>query len=186
MHTTTIAPTLAHLTVPIASLRPHPRNPRRGDLEAVKESLRHHGQYRPVVANRPTGEVLAGNHVLHAARELGFAEIAATFVDLDEEEATKLVLVDNRTSDLATYDDELLAELLSGLDDLAETGFDEAALSDLLDEAAPPPPYEDEDLPPAPSEPRTQPGDLYALGDHRLLCGDASIGTQPSFLAFAV
>ncbi|HEV2773621.1 MAG TPA: ParB/RepB/Spo0J family partition protein [Thermoleophilaceae bacterium] len=80
--------------MPIASLCPHPRNPRRGNLEAVKDSLRHHGQYRPVVANRRTGEVLAGNHVLRAASELGFAEIAATFVDLEslvgEERATLL------------------------------------------------------------------------------------------------
>ncbi len=175
--TTVVAPTLAHLTVPIASLRPHPRNPRRGDLEAVKDSLRHHGQYRPVVANERTGEVLAGNHVLEAARELGFTDIAATFVDLSEEEAIKLVLVDNRTSDLAAYDDALLVELLEGLGDLSGTGFDEAALCDLLDDVAPPP-YEDEDLPPAPSEPRTQPGDLYRLGDHRLLCGDATDATD--------
>ncbi len=61
MQTKTVAPTLTHLAVPISSLRPHPRNPRRGDLEAVKDSLRHHGQYRPVVANCRTGEVLAGN-----------------------------------------------------------------------------------------------------------------------------
>ncbi len=52
MQTRTVAPTLAHLAVPISSLRPHPRNPRRGDLDAVKDSLRHHGQYRPIVANR--------------------------------------------------------------------------------------------------------------------------------------
>ena len=173
MKTTTVAPTLAHLAVPISSLRPHPRNPRRGDLEAVKDSLCHHGQYRPVVANRRTGEVLAGNHVLRAARELGFTEIAATFVDLSDEEATKLVLVDNRTSDLAGYDDALLVELLEGLGDLSGTGFDEAALDDLLEEVAPPP-YEDEELPPAPSEPKTRPGDLYRLGDRRLLCGDAA------------
>ncbi len=117
--------------------------------------------------------MLAGNHVYRAARELGFQEIAVTFVDLDEEEALKLVLVDNRTSDLAGYDDALLVELLEGLGDLSGTGFDEAALSDLLDEVAPPP-YEEEEVPPAPSEPRTRPGDLYALGDHRLVCGDAT------------
>ncbi len=81
--------------------------------------------------------MLAGNHVLRAARDLGFSEIAATFVDLSEEEALKLVLVDNRTSDLAGYDDELLIELLSGLGDLSGTGFDEAALDDLLDEVPP-------------------------------------------------
>ena len=76
--------------------------------------------------------MLAGNHVFRAARELGFSEIAATFVDLSEQEALKLVLVDNRTSDLAGYDDALLLELLEGLGDLSGTGFDEAALDDLL------------------------------------------------------
>ena len=173
MQTTAVAPTLAHLAVPITSLHPHPRNPRRGDLEAVKESLRHHGQYRPIVANRPTGEVLAGNHVLRAAAELGWEEIAATFVDLSDEEATRLVLVDNRTSDLAGYDDDLLVELLEGLPDLSGTGFDQGALDDLLEEVAPPP-LEEQDLPPAPEEPGTRTGDLYRLGEHRLLCGDAT------------
>ena len=173
MQTTTVAPTLAHLAVPITSLHPHPRNPRRGDLDAVKKSLRHHGQYRPIVANRPTGEVLAGNHVLRAAAELGWEEIAATFVDLSDEEATRLVLVDNRTSDLAGYDDDLLVELLEGLPDLSGTGFDQGALDELLEEVAPAP-LEEEDLPPAPEDPETRPGDLYALGEHRLLCGDAT------------
>ncbi len=173
MQTTTVAPTLAHLTVPITSLRPHPRNPRRGNLEAVKESLLHHGQYRPIVANQRTGEVLAGNHVLRAAGELGWEEIAATFVDLSDEEATRLVLVDNRTSDLAGYDDDLLVELLEGLPDLSGTGFDQGALDDLLEEVAPPP-LEEQELPPAPEDPEARPGDLYALGHHRLLCGAAT------------
>ena len=106
--TTMVAPTLAHLAIPIASLRPIHAIPVAATSTPVKESLRHHGQYRPVVANRPTGQVLAGNHVLQAAKELGFPEIAVTFVYLADEEATKLGLVDNRTSDRAGYDDELL------------------------------------------------------------------------------
>jgi len=158
---------------PLASLRPHPRNPRRGDLEAIKQSLSHHGQYRPIVANGRTGEVLAGNHVFRAARELGWKQIDVSFVDVSEEEATRIVLVDNRTSDLAAYDDELLVELLSDLDDLSGTGFDEQALDDLLDEVAPPP-LEDDDVPSAPPTPKTRLGDLYALGEHRLRCGDAT------------
>src|SRR5215210_146878 len=153
---TRLPPNLTHLAVPVDSLRAHPRNPRRGDLEAVKESLRHHGQYRPIVVNRPTGEVLAGNHVLRAAEELGLDDIAATFVDLSEKDALRVVLVDNRTSDLAGYDDELLAELLQGLDGLEGTGFDTEALDELLDEVAPAP-LEEEDLPPAPAEPETRP-----------------------------
>jgi ParB-like chromosome segregation protein Spo0J len=98
-----------------SELRLYPGNPRRGDLEAIKDSLRRHGQYRPIVANRGTGEVLAGNHLLLAARELGFEQLAVAFVDVDHEQAKRIVAVDNRTSDLASYDEESLAALLSSL-----------------------------------------------------------------------
>jgi DNA modification methylase len=164
-----------HLTteyVPTDSLRLHPDNPRRGDLEAIKQSLEGHGQYRPLVANRPTREVLAGNHTLVAARALGFSEIAVTFVDATPEQARRILLVDNRTSDLAGYDDEALAELLGELPDLVGTGYDEAALAELLDGLAPEPVADDEP-PPLPEEPQTRSGELITLDDHRLLCADA-------------
>jgi site-specific DNA-methyltransferase (adenine-specific) len=159
-------------TVPIADLRPFASNPRRGDLKAIADSLRANGQYRPIVARRQTGEVLAGNHTLRAARDLGWTEIAATFVDCTDEQAKRIVLADNRTNDLAAYDDSALVELLQGLPSLEGTGYDQEALEQLLDELDPEPLLEDEVPPPSP-EPRTRPGDLYQLGPHRLLCGDA-------------
>src|SRR5262249_21972971 len=67
---TAIADTLDELRVPIDSVRGYARNPRRGDLAAIKRSLEVNGQYRPIVVNRRTGEVLAGNHTWLAAREL--------------------------------------------------------------------------------------------------------------------
>jgi DNA modification methylase len=158
--------------VPIGDLRPFARNPRRGDLAAIKESLIKNGQYRPIVVNRPTMEVLAGNHTLQAAKELGWSEIAVTYVEVDEERAKRIVLADNRTNDLAGYDAEALAAILLDLPGLDGTGYDQAALEDLLDELAPPPLGEDE-IPPPPAKPRTQPGDLYELGAHRLICADA-------------
>src|SRR5919199_1147128 len=121
-----------------SQLRLYPGNPRRGDLEAIKDSLRRHGQYRPVVANRRTCEVLAGNHVLLAARDLGFEQLAVAFVEVDDEQARRIIAVDNRTSDLASYDQESLAALLSSLPDLGGTGYGEADLSKLLDELAEP------------------------------------------------
>ena len=164
-----------HLTteyVPTDCLLRHPDNPRRGDLGAIKHSLECHGQYRPLVANRPTMEVLAGNHTLLAARELGWSEIAVAFVDVTPERARRILLVDNRTSDLAGYDDEALADLLGELPDLVGTGYDDAALSELLDGLAPEP-LADDEPPPLPEEPQTRSGELITLGTHRLLCADA-------------
>jgi hypothetical protein len=164
--------TLTELTVPIGDLRPYGRNPRRGNLDAIKASLEAHGQYRPVVARRGTGEVLAGNHTLRAARELGWTAVAATYVDVDDDEAARIVLVDNRTNDLAGYDDTELAALLESLPDLGGTGFGTRDLDELLEQLdAQTTPEDADDAPPLPAQARTNPGDLYVLGEHRLLCG---------------
>jgi len=167
-----MATTLETRTVPIGRLKPYAKNARRGDVAAIAESLRVNGQYRPIVVNRRTMEVLAGNHTLRAARKLGWSEIAATLVDVDEERAKRIVLADNRTSDLATYDSEALAELLQELPELSGTGYDEDDLDALLAELGRTERGED-DPPPLPAAPATRRGDLYELGPHRLLCGDA-------------
>lgn len=158
--------------VRLAELNHYRDNPRRGDVAAIKRSLEVNGQYRPIVVNEPTMEVLAGNHTLRAARELGWSEIAVSFISCDEEQARRIVLVDNRTNDLAGYDTEALAELLGELDTLDGSGYVQADLDTLLDELAPEPLLED-DAPPPPPDPKTRPGDLYEFGEHRLLCGDA-------------
>jgi ParB-like chromosome segregation protein Spo0J len=114
---------IKHLVHPVSELRPYPANPRLGDVETIRRSLTVNGQYRPVVANRRTNEVLAGNHTLRAAAELGWREIAVTWVDVDEEQAARIVLVDNRSNDLATYDNAALVGLLEGLPELDGTGY---------------------------------------------------------------
>lgn len=177
-----IHPTIEQLAVPIDGLQHYGMNPRRGDVAAIASSLEHNGQYKPITVRTGTFEVLAGNHTLKAARELGWDQIAATFVDVTDEQAARIVLVDNRTNDLATYDEAALAEMLQGLGDLEGTGFDQAALDDLIhgveQEPADAPDSADE-LPEQP-DPIAKLGDVFELGEHRVICGDA---TDPKVLA---
>ena len=133
--------------VPIDSLKPYPINPRRGNLRAIEESLRTNGQYRPIVVQETTQYILAGNHTWLAAKNLGWSEIAITVVDCDERSAKKIVLADNRTSDLGSFDDSLLLELLEQLDSWEGTGYDtdEFDKIDGLYEAPLPSPKEEKD-----------------------------------------
>jgi hypothetical protein len=130
-----IPPGLSKFAVPVETLVPFERNPRRGDIEAIADSLKAHGQYRPIVVRAGTNEVLAGNHTLAAARSLGWTEVAATFIEVTDEQAKRIVLVDNRAADRATNDERELLALLRELEDseatLSGTGFDLDDLDDL-------------------------------------------------------
>ena len=140
MNSDLIPATLAPLVVPIESVQPYGDNPREGDVGAICVSLERNGQYRPIVVNKRDGQILAGNHTWKAAKSLGWDGIAATFVDVDDETARRIVLVDNRSNDLAAYDDSVLAALLSSIVDdhgsgaLLGTGFDGDDLDELLNE----------------------------------------------------
>lgn len=164
---------VGYATVPLEHLHLYPGNPRRGDLEAIAASLQANHQYRPVVVDRATSEVLAGNHVFQAAQKLGWSELAVAFVDVSAEQAARIVLADNRTSDLADYNLDALLELVSSLETLVGSGYDQGALDALIDEVAGALPLADDEVPPAPDEPRTRLGDVVELGTHRLVCGDA-------------
>ena len=170
-----IAPDLRPLARPIASLREDPKNARKHDkknLDAIAKSLTEFGQRKPIVA-LADGTVIAGNGTLAAAKALGWSEIAvATFED--EAKAKAYAIADNRAGELASWDDELLAESLAGLDDdlRAACGFSTAELEQLLhvegDAAAA------DEVPEPPGEPTAKRGDLFILGRHRLLCGDST------------
>jgi len=104
-------------------------------VEAVARSYDQFGQRKPVVATKD-GTVIAGNHQLAAAKKLGWSEIAVVFVDDDELTAKAFALADNRTADLGTYDNELLAELIAevsiDIDLLNATGYDMKTLETLI------------------------------------------------------
>lgn len=112
----------------IKDLNVYHKNPRVGNVEAIAESLDKNAQYKPIVVNIGThtgrkNEILCGNHTYLAARRLGWSDIYATLVDVDEVLGTKIVLADNKTADLGEYEDTLLAELFRGLPDESGTGY---------------------------------------------------------------
>lgn len=129
--------------VPLESLRQHPDNPRAGDVDAIAESLQVNGQFRPLVVGR-SGTILAGNHTYQAALALGWTEIDVVELDVDAHspEGKRIVLADNRTSDLAKYDEGLLATMLQSLQEedggLDGVGYTEDDLAKLLDGIATP------------------------------------------------
>ena len=112
--------------VAVADLNTYHKNPRRGDVDVIAESLRELGQYKPLVVNEGTktgrpNEVLAGNHTLLAARQLGWDEVEVHFVDYDDIEAATLAGdVDAET--LRAIDDAVNAQAIEGDGDGSDSG----------------------------------------------------------------
>src|SRR5581483_11662511 len=165
----------------LSGLRQWDRNPRRisGErLEALKRSLEADRQMleaRPLIALLD-GRVVCGNQRLLAAQELGWETIPTIVVDLDEERAAVWALRDNNS--YGEWDDtlaSLVAELAGDGLDLDLIGFAPADIERLLAEANAALTLADpNDAPPVPSTPNSRPGEVYALGPHRLVCGDAT------------
>jgi len=167
--------------VPIDSLHLDPSNARAHgpvNIEAIKASIARFGQVEPLVVSRRTGRVIGGNGRVVAMKALGWTECDVVELDLSELEATALGIALNRSAELATWDEPVLAKLLSELraeDALDGVGFDDAEIDALLAELE----AGVQDLDdPGPEEPPEHPvsrtGDLWILGEHRLLCGDST------------
>ena len=126
-----------------ADLTPHPRNPNRGDTAAIAESLTEHGQYRSVVVNQD-GMILAGHHVVQAAVSLGWEQVRIERIECDEATADKILLADNRIAELGDgLDPEQLLAILTDLDTLTGTGYDDDYLEMLRELNAGPPTLDD-------------------------------------------
>ncbi len=166
---------LVHEVVDTGSLRPHPQNPRTGALQQLAESVGHHGVYRSLVVSQD-GFILAGNHTYAAALERGVDHVWVGRLPLkhDDPQAIRIMLEDNRAGDLGTYDEGLLAELLQSLPDLSGTGYGQEDLDSLLGFTPKEGLTDPDDVPELPKEAVTRSGDLWLLGEHRLLCGDAT------------
>ena len=121
--------------VDISTIEEHPDNPRKGDDRAVNESVQRNGFFGAILVQKSTRHVIAGNTRFRVMRDGGERTVPAFIVDVDDETATRIMLADNRTSDLAFYDDEQLFMLLQQLVDgegLEGTGYDRAAYELLL------------------------------------------------------
>jgi len=168
---------IADLSQDPANVRKHPER----NLDAIVASLRRFGQQHPIVID-VNNTVRAGNGRLQAAIQLGWDEIDCVVTDLKGSEAIAYAIADNRTAELAEWDDDMLAAQLHGLltDDealLEAAGFDEDELAAMLDELegdGTTGEIVEDEVPGPPVDPITKPGDLWILGEHRLLCGDST------------
>lgn len=128
------APTHAAEVVPIGALEEYPGNPRQGDIGLIADLLNRHGQTRPITVNRRTQRILTGNHLTAAAKQLGWTHVWVAWVDVDDDGEKRILLADNRTSDLATYDTDALGRALAavGPNRIQDTGFTLPDLDDVI------------------------------------------------------
>ncbi|WP_440100041.1 ParB N-terminal domain-containing protein [Streptosporangium sp. H16] len=124
----------SYASIPIDLLEPHPDNPHKGDSDVIAESIGANGFYGAVVAQASSKRIIAGHHRVQAAHKQGLTEVPVLLLDVDDEQAKRIMLADNRTAEYGQYDDAQLAELLQGLPDLIGTGWSDDDLADLLDD----------------------------------------------------
>lgn len=128
------------ITVPLADLKPLERNPRRHpprQIEELVRSVKQFGQYRPLVVDENL-TILAGNGLFHALSQMGVETCSVVkYDDLTENQKRKLILTDNRTSDLSSEDGQIVEEILRELDgDFDVPGFDPEVIEALLADAS--------------------------------------------------
>jgi DNA modification methylase len=173
--------TLAVEWVEIDRLHLNPSNPRLNDpaVPHVAASIRRFGFQQPVVAKR-SGEVIAGNTRLKAARSLGLTQVPVIWFEGSDLDAMAYGIADNRTHEFAEWDQGALAKLLDelraedALEGVGYSGEDIDALLDELGEGGPQGQVDDPGPTEPPENPVTKRGDLWILGEHRLLCGDST------------
>jgi len=172
---------LAVEQIPIDQLRPNDQNPRQNDdaVDAVARSIQAYGFNNPIITDADLN-VAAGHTRLKAARKLGLKTVPVIRVPgLVGSKFTGFAIADNATAEIAQWDPELLNRLVSELNldvdfDLSSLGFDDAELTQILDWGCRDNDDRADEAPPLPEVPTARPGDLWRLGDHRLLCGDST------------
>jgi DNA modification methylase len=165
---------------PLADIRPYDKNPRINDdaVDAVAASIKEFGFRQPIVVD-VDGVIICGHTRYKAAQKLGLEKVPVhVATDLTPEQIKAYRIADNQTASLAEWNYDLLpieiGELQAANYDLGLLGFDQDELAKLLGGDLQEGLTDPDDVPAPPDEAITQPGDLWLLGDHRLLCGDSS------------
>lgn len=170
--------------VPAGEVRTHPSNPRQGDVGAIHQSITKNGVYRPLIVQRSTGFILAGNHTYQAMVHHGLEEVPVVYRDVNEEQAKRIMLADNRTADLGDYDQQVLVDMLTEMEDLEGTGYDgddlDSILEDLRNSPADEQPHAEDigerlalmDVTFGPPEHEVENGQTWTVGRHILFVGD--------------
>lgn len=163
--------------VDIKTLELHPMNPRQGDTGAIVESITENEWYGTITVQRSTNRILVGNHRVKALQEMGVKKVPVWYVDVDDTKAKQILLADNRANDKANYNEKELADLLvelAGKDNLLGTLYDGDDLDTLLHDLDM---QQDNDTEPSdvrPKNPVTKLGDRWEIGNHVVVCGDAT------------
>lgn len=164
----------------IDSIRPYPGNPRTNDeaVAAVAKSLKEFGWRQPIVVDKE-GIIVVGHVRYKAAKVLGMTEAPVHVAkDLTPEQARAYRLADNQTATIAEWNMDLLhielAELKGFGLDLSLLGWSPEELTKIMDSQGNPGLTDPDSIPSPPAEATSKPGDLWILGNHRLLCGDSA------------
>ncbi|MFH1022112.1 MAG: DNA methyltransferase [Planctomycetota bacterium] len=164
----------------VSDIKPYDKNPRDNDgaVEAVARSIREYGFRQPIVVD-PEGVIIVGHTRWKAAQKLGLAEVPVhVATDLAPTQIKAYRIADNKVAELASWDMELLPIELSelrGMDiDLERLGFSSEELEKMLGATGTTGLTDPDAVPEPPDEAVTKPGDLWVLGNHRLLCGDSA------------
>ncbi len=177
--------------VGIGTVQLNPSNPRLNEAAVmpVADSIRRFGFRVPIVVNRRTNIIEAGNTRWKAAKKLGMEEIPVVFVEDDDVTAAAYGIADNRTGEIAEWDEPALATILSSLQDVGQldmTGYGAEDLGELIAGLQAGQEPKEEGAIPEPQEgpTRVQPGEVWALGKHRVMCGDSIDGESVAVVMY--
>lgn len=170
---------------PLSDIKPYEKNPRQKyDIQKVAQSIKEFGFQQPIVVDR-AGVIIVGHGRYQASKSLGLETVPVVIADLSPEKAKAYRIADNKTNEYSDWDIGLLqqefTDLLDINYDLELTGFDADELEKLI--VGEKEGLTDEDaVPETPEEPKAQLGDIYKLGEHRLMCGDSTNSNQIELL----